>query len=184
MVKNLTDKIIRDARDRAEKFVKEAEEKLEKMLYDREKIISKEYAEKLAEAEKSADREAEKEISNFRLEKGKEILERKNRLIKEVMEKLEEKFNLYLKDNMEGIIAGLAKEINEEDYTVKVPETSGDISIKGVRVEKDGKLKNAFIFEGKSWSLLFNWERFSGAVSGYVREKAGRYLFEDNGNKK
>ncbi|HNS33051.1 MAG TPA: hypothetical protein PKN36_08780 [bacterium] len=182
MVKNLVDKIILDARGKAQDSLKKAEARLEETFLQKKGIIAKEYEEKLDAARKKIDSDMERKLSNFRMEREKEILELQNRLIEEVRKKIEEKFNLNLRDNMNEIIKGLAGEIKGKEYSIKVPETA-EVEIENVRVEKDAGLKDAFLLEGAKWKLLFNWERFSSAVSGYIREKAGEYLFGDNGQK-
>lgn len=180
MVKNLTDKIVQDSRKKAEGIIQEAEKKLEKMLQEKKEAISKDYAQKLAEAKKRIDAATEREISNYRLGKEKELLACKNGMLQDMIKKIEEEFNLFLGGNLQGIITGITKGIKEKDCVIKVPETSADITIEGFKVEKDAKLSNAFLLEGKNWSLLFNWERFSAAISDYIKEKTGSSLFGKN----
>jgi len=177
MVKNLTEKIILEAQKKADSTIKKAEHHLEKMLFEKKEIITKEFEQKLAYAKNRIDQQVEREISNFRMEKEKEILDWRNRMIKEVMTKVEEKFNRFLADNMKDIIAGFTKEIEEKGCIVKVPETAQNIKIEGVHIEVDPQLKNAFRIEGKNWHLLFNWERFSLSISGHIKQKVASYLF-------
>jgi len=181
MVKHLLDRIIVDAGNKAGEAVKNAGSRLEKEFLEKKEIIAKEFEEKLDVAKKRIDREKEREISNFRMEKEKEFLELQNKFIAEVIARIKEKFDLFLKNNMKDIIAGFTQENREKECFVKVPETAGDMKIEGVTIEKDPGLGDAFLLEGKNWKLLFNWERFSSAIYWHIKEKTGRYLFDDNG---
>ncbi len=184
MVKKLVDKIIEDAGKKAGDKVREAEKKLEELFLDKEKDILRQFEEKLEAAQKSIDREKERELSNFRMEKEKELLELQNRMLEQVYGNLREKFVLFLRENLPDIVRGIAGEIGQEDYVVRIPESSADIRLDNARVEKDPALKDSIIFEGKNWKLLFDWERFSLAVAGVIRERAGFYLFGEDGQER
>ena len=184
MVNRLTEKIILDSETKSEERIRIAFEKLEKTLLERKDLIIKEFEVKLLSAKENIDKENEIEVGLFRLEKEKEMLLLQNVLIKEVMDGLKKKFNLFIKENIASIITGLLKDVEEKNLVIKVPEASADINIEGVKIVKDANITDSFLLEGKNWKLLFNWERFSQSIEGYIREKIGKELFEDNDKNK
>jgi len=175
MLEKLIKKVIEEAEKKASDIVREAEEELE-ARYSAEKVaIDKEYELKLQAEKEKIDREAERSISAFVMEKEKELLALKNNFIDEVLKKIEKKFNEYLKENMKEIIISVCRDISEKDYIVKIPADI-DITIEGMKIEKDSSLKDAFIISSSNWDMVFNWEKIKASMEDVLREKIGKFL--------
>jgi len=178
MLDKLIKKVIEDAEKKASDIVREAEKELE-ARYSAEKVaIDKEYELKLQAEKEKIDREAERSISAFVMEKEKELLSLKNNFIDEVLKKTEERFNEYLKENMKDIIISVSRDIKEKDYIVKVPADT-DITIEGMKIEKDSSLKDAFIISSSNWEMVFNWEKIRVSMDDVLREKLGKFLLTE-----
>jgi len=179
----LIKKVIEDAEKKAEWIIGKAKETLnEKFAVEKEKI-EKEYERKLLDAKNKIDKEREIKLSRFRMEKEQELLALKNSFIEEVLKAEEKKFNEYLNKNMKDIIISACRDLGGKNCVVKIPESAGDMpEIKNVRIEKDKTLRDAFVISCEKWSIVFNWESVKAAMADELREKAGRYLFnEKNG---
>jgi len=175
MLEKLIKKVIEEAEKKASDIVREAEEELE-ARYSAEKVaIDKEYELKLQAEKEKIDREAERSISAFVMEKEKELLALKNNFIDEVLKKTEERFNEYLKENMKEIIISVCRDISEKDYIVKIPADT-DITIEGMKIERDSSLKDAFIISSSNWDMVFNWEKIKASMEDILREKIGKSL--------
>ena len=109
--------------------------KLEELFLDKEKDILRQFEEKLEAAKKSIDREKERELSNFRMEKEKELLELQNRMLEQVYGNLREKFVLFLRENLPDIVRGSPGN-RAGGLRCKDPESSADIRLDNARVEK------------------------------------------------
>ncbi|MDD3726614.1 MAG: hypothetical protein PHI44_05405 [Candidatus Ratteibacteria bacterium] len=184
MLDKLIKKVVEDAEKKAEGLIEEAEKELEAMYLAEKMAIEKEYEEKLQTEKNRIDRNAERKISAFVMEKEKELLALKNGLIDEVMKKLEERFNEYLKENMKGLITSICKDIDKEkEYVVKIP-AEADIYVDGIKIEKDNKLKNAFVIVAPEWDIVFNWESIKASIGDTLREKAASLLSQGNEEKR
>ncbi len=174
----LIKKVIEDAEKKAKGIIGKAKETLnEKFTAEKEKI-EKEYEVKLFSAKARIDRENEIKFSRFRMEKEQELLALKNSFIEEVLKAQERKFNEYLNKNMKDIIISACRDLGGKNYTVKIPESAGDMAeIKDVKMEKDKMLRDAFVISAEKWSIVFNWEHIRVMMEDELKEKAGKYLF-------
>ena len=183
MLDKFIKKVIEEAEKKASDIIREAEEELE-ARYNAEKVtIDKEYELKLQAEKEKIDKEMERGISTFVMEKEKELLALKNKFIDEVLKKIEERFNDYLRENMKEIIISVCRDINEKDYIVKVPADS-DVTIEGMKIEKDSSLKDAFVVSSSDWDMVFNWEKIKASMDDVLREKIGKFFSQDNGQAK
>lgn len=181
MIEKLIKKVVEDAEKKAESIIKKAEEELQELYLAGKEKIDREYEDKLRFEKGKTDRENERRVSGFRMDKGKELLALQNGFIEEVMKRIEERFNDCLNENIRDIIASFCKDIKEKDYVVTVPESSGNLEIKDVKIEKDKNLKNAFVVSSGKWKIVFNWDRIKITMGDTLREKIGRYFTGDNG---
>lgn len=176
----LIKKVIEDAEKKAEGIIGKAKQTLdEKLTAEKEKIES-EYEEKLLDAKNKIDKESEIKLSRFRMDKEKKFLVLKNSFIEEVFKAEEKKFNEYLNKNMKDIIISACRDLGGKNYTVKIPESAGDMSeIKDVKIEKDKTLRDAFVISAERWSIVFNWEHIRVMMEDELKEKAGKHLFDE-----
>ncbi|MCM8778081.1 MAG: hypothetical protein NC905_07495 [Candidatus Omnitrophica bacterium] len=181
MLDKLIKKVIEDAEKKADDIIREAKKELEEKYTAEKKLIDKEYELKLQVKKEEVDKEKEREILNFIMEKEKELLALKNSFIDEVLKMVENRFNEYLNRNMEEIIKSFCKEIKEDDYKVRIPADK-DIHIDGVfKIERDDSIKNGFVIFSSKWEVVFNWESVEKSIEDILREKAGKFFLQNNG---
>ncbi|MCM8761997.1 MAG: hypothetical protein NC929_01585 [Candidatus Omnitrophica bacterium] len=181
MLDKLIKKVIEDAEKKAADIIREAKEELEERYAAEKNIIDKEYELKLQVEKEKMERENERKISAFVMDKEKELLALRNSFIDEVLKKVEDRFNEYLNRNMEEIIKSFCKEIKEDDYKVRIPADK-DIHIDGVfKIERDDSIKNGFVIFSSKWEVVFNWESVEKSIEDILREKAGKFFLQNNG---
>jgi V/A-type H+-transporting ATPase subunit E len=177
MVEKLIDKLIEEAKKKAEEILKKGKKEFEEKLRIEKEKLDNEFEEKLKFEKKKIDSEIEKEIINFRIEKEKEILAIKNKIIDEVIEKVKNKFNLFLNENMEQVIEKVLTNLNEKDIEIFVPEGQ-KINLK-YKVINDKNLKNSFKIKSKLWEIEFSWESIKTIFEGFIKEEASKLLFNE-----
>ncbi|HOM27701.1 MAG TPA: hypothetical protein PKV21_09405, partial [bacterium] len=148
----------------------------EKLAIEKEKL-EREFEEKLKIEEKKIDSEIEREIINFKIEKEKEVLSIKNKLIDEVIEKVGEKFNMFLNENMEEVIKKVLSNLKEKDIEIFIPE--GKKINLNYKVINDKNLKNSFRIKSKSWEIEFSWESLKNIFEGFIKEEASKIIFNE-----
>lgn len=179
MLDKLIKKVIKDAENKASDIIENAEKDLEAKYLTESMVIEKEYKEKLQKEKNKTDREMELQISSFVMERERELLALKNSFIDEVLNKVEERFKDYLNKRMEELIVFVCNEIKEKEYIVQVP-TEADIDIEGIKIEKNIKLKAAFIIVSPRWEIVFDWKSINASIGDILREKTAA-LLKDNG---
>ncbi len=177
MIEKLIKKIIEDAEKKAEGIIRDAEKRLQELYAAEKDRIDREYVDRLRFEKEKIDSGNERRISTFRMDKEKEILAMQNGFIENVMKKMEEMFNSYLRENTGAIIASICEKMKEDDYTVTVPESS-IIEIKDAKIKTDANLKNAFVVDAGKWKVVFNWESIKNTMGDTLREKIGGYFTE------
>jgi len=173
MIEKLIKKVVEDAEKRAEGIIEKAEEELRELFAAEKKKIDREYEEKLRLEKERTDGANERKVAGFRMEREKELLALKNGFIEAVMNKLEERFNASLNEDMRDVVASFCRDINEKNCTVTVPESAGDVVVTGMNTVKDRDLKNAFIVSSGKWKVVFDWDRIKATMGDDLREKIG-----------
>lgn len=179
MLDKLIKKVIKDAEKKASSIIEDAERDLEVRYQAERTAIEKKYKEKLREEKTNIDREMELSISSFIMEREKELLALQNSFIDEILQKVEERFNDYLNKKMKELIIYACRNIKEKEYVVQVP-TEADIDIEGIKIEKNIKLKAAFIIVSPRWEIVFDWKSINASIGDILREKTAA-LLKDNG---
>ncbi|MCM8818834.1 MAG: V-type ATP synthase subunit E family protein, partial [Candidatus Omnitrophica bacterium] len=171
----LINKLIEEAKLKAEEIKKRGEEEYRKKLEIEKEKIRIDFEKNLEKEKKKIDKEVEKEIINFKLIEEKEILSLKNLIIEKVQKKVEEKFNEFLNENMEEIVNQIIENLNEKDILIIIPEGQ---SIKSdFPVVNDKNIKNSFKIKSKNWEIEFSWENLKNIFENRIKEKANKFLF-------
>ncbi|MGB9677667.1 MAG: hypothetical protein ACPLZ9_03525 [Candidatus Ratteibacteria bacterium] len=177
MVEKLINKLIQEAKKKAEEIIEKGKKEFgDKLKIEKERLES-EFEKQLNIEKKKIDSEIEREIILFKIEKEKEILAIKNEIINEVLEKVSEKFNVFLNENMEEIIKKILNNLKEEDIEIFIPE--GKKINLNYKVISDKNLENSFRIKSKKWEIEFSWESLGKIFEEFIKEEANKILFNE-----
>jgi V/A-type H+-transporting ATPase subunit E len=177
MVEKLISKLIEEAKGKAEEIFEKGKKEFEEKFKIEKEKLDIEFEEKLKLEKKKIDSEIERGIINFKIEKEKEILAIKNKIIDEVIEKIKDRFNLFLNENMEEVIEKILSNLNEKDVEIFVPEGQ-KINLK-YKVVNDKNLKNSFRIKSKLWEIEFSWDSIKTIFEGFIKEEASKIIFNE-----
>ncbi|MCM8785465.1 MAG: hypothetical protein NC827_06220 [Candidatus Omnitrophica bacterium] len=177
MVEKLIKKIIEEAEKKAEIILEQGKKEFEKKLKIEKEKLEKEFEEKLQKEKDKINLEIEREIISFKIEKEKEVLSIKNKIIEDMIEKIKERFNKFLNENMEAIIENLLSNLSEKDVEIFVPE--GKKINQKCKVINDKNLKNSFIIKSKLWEIEFSWENIKNIFEPFIKERANKLIFNE-----
>ncbi|MCM8766524.1 MAG: hypothetical protein NC816_01275 [Candidatus Omnitrophica bacterium] len=177
MVEKLIKKLIEEAEKKAEVILEQGRKDFEKKLNLEREKIEREFEEKFQNQKNKIDLEIEREIISFKIEKEKEILLIKNRIIEDVVEKIEEKFNQFLNENMEVIIEKVLSNLNEKEVEIFVPE--GKKIDQKYKVITDKNLKNSFKIKSKLWEIEFSWASIKNIFEPFIKQQANKLIFNE-----
>ena len=158
MVEKLISKLIEEAKGKAEEIFEKGKKEFEEKFKIEKEKLDIEFEEKLKLEKKKIDSEIERGIINFKIEKEKEILAIKNKIIDEVIEKV-------------------LSNLNEKDVEIFVPEGQ-KINLK-YKVVNDKNLKNSFRIKSKLWEIEFSWDSIKTIFEGFIKEEASKIIFNE-----
>ncbi len=132
-LEKITDKIIKEAKEKAGAIIKEAEDKVNKDYEKFQETVKKIEKEIKEESKKSYDEEKKKLRSLYNLEKRKEFASFKGEIVKEIFDKLEEKL----------------RNLPKEDYLKWMEKLLDEITFTGEEVvvldKNDKRLDSSFL---------------------------------------
>jgi V/A-type H+-transporting ATPase subunit E len=168
-LKDIVEKIIKDAEEEGREKVKEAEKKAAEILREAEKK-SEELKKKIVEkAEKEAAEEKKRIIALARLEVRNKLLEKKKDLIEEVFQEASKRISSVSKDKYRNFLKKVILEAAE----------SGEEEV--ILNERDRELVDAKFFEEINQELQKNGKKGSLKLSSEAREIEGGVILKKNG---
>lgn len=177
MVEKLINKLIEEAKKKAEEILEKGKKEFEKKVEIEKEKLEKEFEQKLQEEKKKIDLEIEREIISFKIEKEKEILSIKNKIIEDVIDKIRENFNQFLNKNIETIIEKILSNLNEKEIEIYLPE--GEKINTEYKVITDKNLKNSFIIKSKFWEIEFSWENIKKIFEEFIKQQSNKLIFNE-----
>jgi|Deesub1362A_J573_1020465.scaffolds.fasta_scaffold02584_3 V/A-type H+-transporting ATPase subunit E len=168
-LKDIVEKIIKDAEEEGEKKVKEAEKEAAEILKEAEKK-SEELKKKIVKkAEKEAVEEKKRIIALARLEVRNKLLEKKKELIEEVFQEVSKRISSVSPDKYRNFLKKVILEATE----------SGEEEV--ILNERDRELVDAKFLEEINKELQKNGKRGSLKLSSETREIEGGVILKKDG---